>query len=944
MHAAYARAAEELATLTEDKTDEAIRRRVADADAVPKLGKILEAFIEGIALHSASLVEKEAKVARYEQAKAFLASATDAFDAAEEKMTKAGDFTAEEEEEEKKKGTYNPVEFAKEKKEEYFKNKRQKEFDAAKETKAEAERMEKKAQKDEGNAIEHEEAMLNRKIYLENASASSLQVLINLSRSKPNRLLIDQCGCIAPACKLLDMTMKREVYERAVMLLINCSTGPEMAPVHANILAAGGVPKLVEMLKLGPTQTTAHRAIQVLSLVSLNDGVKDAFRDCEGAFEALSAMLASEKDGLFIKHAALCGNHLCEMNVPNKLAFMEHGCIPPMMALIKHGPNSPLTDIVVHTITSLAVGNELCDPVITNSGPLPYLVDLIANEANPKLTLPAVTAVMHMAREDADAKQILTIAGVIPKLMPLITKEALDEKMSCKIAEKAVSALSNLANASEPCQAELRKQGALEVIKNVLEIVQPNTKMAQVCIAFCGNFALKNAENGEMIKDADMLPLIAYHHLNGRALGTRESKAALIALGSVVNEVQDSADLIGGMFSDILLHECLEGAPDGSVTIPDGIRDEMSMFRNELAAEMEKMRAKYRGKASKLGMELDTAASNMMARVTGRKSIKTEVKEMERAKKLRAKLAEAQALEEVTLLAGASTNAADFAPLARKAWDSRKAKKAQEAAEEEQKRRDQEADVAREEEEALAAKEKELREADEAREELRRAQADAAKSKAAMLKEVSEAKAAKKDWEAAQKAVQTKKDGFDAEKKKAEKLITDTRARYKAESETLRKELKVLTESLVGAADKSAVELKIAENKAATLEVDRKMLPDGCPEIKALELRVAEFEEAKSGEIIKALELIVEEKKAIYEKEQREADEAQAIRDAALESERAAKASAKKELKEAKQAEMQAAKSARLVAAKRERLAAGLSADSVLKGKKKAQSECCVVM
>jgi hypothetical protein len=78
-------------------------------------------------------------------------------------------------------------------------------------------------------------------------------------------------------------------------------------------------------------------------------------------------------------------------------------------------------------------------------------------------------------------------------------------------------------------------------------------------------FQLVPLQNGEMVKDAEMLPLIAYHHLNGRALGTRESKAALIALGSVVNEVQESADLIGGMFSEILLHECLEGAPSGSV-------------------------------------------------------------------------------------------------------------------------------------------------------------------------------------------------------------------------------------------------------------------------------------------------------------------------------------------------------------------------------------------
>jgi len=36
------------------------------------------------------------------------------------------------------------------------------------------------------------------------------------------------------------------------------------------------------------------------------------------------------------------------------------------------------------------------------------------------------------------------------------------------------------------------------------------------------------------------------------------------------------------------------------------------------------MRAKFRGKSSKLGIELGTASSNMMIRVTGRKSIKAE--------------------------------------------------------------------------------------------------------------------------------------------------------------------------------------------------------------------------------------------------------------------------------------------------------------------------------
>jgi hypothetical protein len=79
-----------------------------------------------------------------------------------------------------------------------------------------------------------------------------------------------------------------------------------------------------------------------------------------------------------------------------------------------------------------------------------------------------------------------------------------------------------------------------------------------------------------------------------------------------------------------------------------------------------------------------------------------------------------------------------------------------------------------------------------------------------------------------------------------------------------------------------------------------------------------------------------------YCPEQREADEAQAARDAALGTEQDAKASAKKEIKEARMAEISAKKSAKSVSMKKERLAAGLSAESMLRAGKK--SECCVVM
>lgn len=153
---------------------------------------------------------------------------------------------------------------------------------------------------------------------LEQVVINTLQCLINLSRSKKNRKEIADAGCVAPACTLLDLNLRREIHDRSVMLLINCVTGPIQytGPVHDVVEDAGGVQKLVRMLELGPDHPTAHRAAQVLSLVSVDPEIKDIFReDCEGGFEALRAMLERDKsEGLFLKHAALTANHLCDEN------------------------------------------------------------------------------------------------------------------------------------------------------------------------------------------------------------------------------------------------------------------------------------------------------------------------------------------------------------------------------------------------------------------------------------------------------------------------------------------------------------------------------------------------------------------------------------------------------------------------------------------------------
>ena len=218
---------------------------------------------------------------------------------------------------------------------------------------------------------------------LEQVVINTLQCLINLSRSKKNRKEIADAGCVAPACTLLDLTLRREIHDRAVMLLINCCTGPIQytGPVHDVVEDSEGVQKLVEMIKLGPDQPTAHRAVQVLSLVSVDPEIKDIFRDkCTGGFEALSAMLERPDGGLFLKHAALTVNHLCDENVPNKIAFMESGGVPAMMRLMDRPPDDPLTAIALDAVTLLAEDNDEVDEAVAVTGVLPRVVEMIQTQ------------------------------------------------------------------------------------------------------------------------------------------------------------------------------------------------------------------------------------------------------------------------------------------------------------------------------------------------------------------------------------------------------------------------------------------------------------------------------------------------------------------------------------------------------------------------------------
>ena len=341
-----------------------------------------------------------------------------------------------------------------------------------------------------------------------------------------------------------------------------------------------------------------------------------------------------------------------------------------------------------------------------------------------------------------------------------------------------VSSLTNIAIDTEYWgQSELAEENVLTNVRSVFQSAPAESKMAQVCIAFVYAYTAGNSDNGWTVREAGLLPVVAYHHLRGRDKKTRESKEALVSLGAAVDDDEESQDLVSSLFGETVLRECLKvGAAKGTYVPPEN-RDEKTRAR------------------------------------------------------------EKQTLSEVCKIARLAMNGADFAARAKKAYEDRKAKFAQDIF-------DAEAALERKIVEQLAAREKELKEAENARQELRRAQADAANSRADAKKEINEAKAARFEYDAALRELNAKQGTLIKQKEEARRMIDEKIETYRSESDKLRNMIGVYEETSAEASGdaKREIERKIKTAKTAKGEYDKRLKPGGCNIVKGLEAQIAELE------------------------------------------------------------------------------------------------------
>ena len=590
---------------------------------------------------------------------------------------------------------------------------------------------------------------------LEPCVANALRCLIDLTRTVATRLRVVNAGGIGPACRLMDADVFAEALaERAAVLLINCCVAGEnrddpfssAAKARVAVAQTGGVGKIVNGLRRSPRDPAGCRAVHLLSLVADHPETRAAFRkdgeaEAENSFKALAPFLeldelpeaatrsASESDSVpvSVKHAAVAANGLCVDDVPNKEAFLRAGGIPPLMALLggsARGGKSRgkgkdkdararvlpvITRTVVDAVSTLAMDTDATDQAIYETGCLPFLVSLIGDpRCDAGLSLAAVRAVMHMARDSRDAKRQLTEEGVVAKMRDIVEAYDPESAVSESQVVPAISCLVNLAVDTEYWgQAELKAERAMDPVRRAFERALPGSKLAQVCVAFSHAFVKNNPDNAFEATESGVLPVLAYHHLRGREGARKEDRRASKEALVTLGAAAEADESAREVIAS-LCGELLLRECLGAVAGAQGTSEPTHSDTRRLAKEKATM-------------------------------------------------------HEIVALARKARDGAAFARAADGARLARKKKRAQEIF-------DAETALEKKLVQQLAAREKELAEAEAARVELRKAQARVGHAVNAVKKEVNEARAAKKDLEAAKRALARKIDKEGAGSKAARSL------------------------------------------------------------------------------------------------------------------------------------------------------------------------------
>ncbi|KAG6434534.1 hypothetical protein SASPL_106172 [Salvia splendens] len=271
---------------------------------------------------------------------------------------------------------------------------------------------------------------------LQTGAARELRLLVRSNME--NRIIIGECGAIAPLIGLLHSDVK-ETQEHAVTALLNLSINEN---IKARIAEEGALEPLIHVLKTGNEGAKENAAAALFSISRL-----DEYRIKIGRSGAIKPLVDLLRTGT-IRGKKDAATALFNLSIfhENKARIVQAGAVKPLVTLLD--PESEMIDKAVALLSNLSTIAEGCSAIAREEG-IPLLVEIV-DTGSQRGKENAASILLQLCINSPKYCRSILQEGAVPPLV------ALSQSGTPRAKEKAQQLLSHFRNQRESSAARGR--------------------------------------------------------------------------------------------------------------------------------------------------------------------------------------------------------------------------------------------------------------------------------------------------------------------------------------------------------------------------------------------------------------------------------------------------------------------------------------------------------
>ncbi|KAI3449783.1 hypothetical protein Pfo_006448 [Paulownia fortunei] len=293
---------------------------------------------------------------------------------------------------------------------------------------------------DELTSTSHVEKLINslKSVSTEIQTAAAGELRFLAKHNMENRIIIGQCGAVAPLISLLHSDVEL-TQEHAVTALLNLSINEN---IKARIAEEGALEPLIHVLRTGNTGAKENAAAAIFSISLLDEYRIKIGRS--GAVKALVDLLGSGT----VRGKKDAATALFNLSIfhENKVRIVQAGAVKYLVGLMD--PATEMVDKAVALLANLSTITEGCS-AIAREGGIPLLVEIVETGSQRGKENAASILLQLCVNSPKYCRSVLQ-EGAVPPLV------ALSQSGTPRAKEKAQQLLSHFRNQRESAMARGR--------------------------------------------------------------------------------------------------------------------------------------------------------------------------------------------------------------------------------------------------------------------------------------------------------------------------------------------------------------------------------------------------------------------------------------------------------------------------------------------------------